>query len=176
MGPLEIVLEIVKLTIPGLVVFGTVYVLLKHLGQQMLAAKGADQQAEARKVTIQFRLQAYERLSLYCERISIPNLIIRLRADNMTPASLKWAMLMAIQQEFEHNITQQIYVSESLWKILQLAREQVMASIDQVAVGLDRSASTEEFIAALFQRLAEQEADPLKTALSAIKKEASLVL
>jgi len=176
MGPLEIILEIVKLTLPGLVVFATVYVLLKNLGQQMLAAKGSEQQAEARKVTIQLRLQAYERLSLYCERISIPNLIIRLRADNMTPASLKWAMLMAIQQEFEHNITQQIYVSEALWKILQLAREQVMATIDQVATGMDRSATTEDFIAALFQRLSDQEADPLKTALSAIKKEASVVL
>lgn len=176
MEPLEIVLEIVKLTIPGLVVFGTVYVLMKNHSQQLLAAKSSEQQAEARKVTIQLRLQAYERLSLYCERISIPNLIIRLRADNMTPASLKWAMLMAIQQEFEHNITQQIYVSESLWKILQLAREQVMATIDQVAFGLDRSASSEEFITALFQRQSDQEVDPLKTALSAIKKEASLVL
>lgn len=176
MSPIATLLEIIKLTIPGLVVFGTVYVLIKHLGQQMLAAKGSEQQAETRKITIQIRLQAYERLSLYCERISIPNLIIRLRADNMTPASLKWAMLMAIQQEFEHNITQQIYVSESLWKILRLAREQVMATIDQVAVGLDKTASTDEFIAALFQRVAEQEMDPLQTALSAIKKEASLVL
>lgn len=76
MSPLEILLEIVKLTIPGLVVFATVYVLMNQLTEQLLGNRRADQKIESQKITLNLRLQAYERLSLYCERISVPNLIM----------------------------------------------------------------------------------------------------
>ncbi|MBP6185054.1 MAG: hypothetical protein KA479_08920 [Saprospiraceae bacterium] len=176
MSPLEILLEIVKLTIPGLVVFATVYVLMNQLTEQLLGNRRADQKIESQKITLNLRLQAYERLSLYCERISVPNLIMRLRTDSMTVASLKWAMFQAIQQEFEYNITQQIYISESLWKILQLSKDNVMSIIDRVAADLPTGATADDFVHALFTSMDQQEYNPLQTALSAIKKEAALSL
>ena len=92
----------------------------------------------------------------------------------MTVKSLKWGMMQAIQQEYEHNVTQQVYVSEALWKILRLARENMMTMIDATAESLPADATADDFIQALFRYLDEQEADPLLTALSAIKKEAAL--
>ncbi|MCO6485369.1 MAG: hypothetical protein J5I41_06275 [Saprospiraceae bacterium] len=175
MTPLEILLDIVKLTLPGLVVFATVYVLMKQQTQQLLMTRRSEQQAESRKITIHLRLQAYERLSLYCERISIPNLLLRLRTEHMTVSSLKWGMMQAIQQEFEHNITQQIYVSDALWQVLKLARDTTMEVIDQVAARLPQEATSEDYVRELFGFLGEQEKDPLKTALLAIKKEAALL-
>ncbi|MBK7342517.1 MAG: hypothetical protein IPJ06_05075 [Saprospiraceae bacterium] len=176
MTALEVLLEILKLTIPGLVVFATVYILLKQLTAQLLVNRQMDQRIDAQKISIPHRLQAYERLSLYCERISIPNLILRLRHDNMTVNSLKWAMMQAIQQEYEHNVTQQVYVSESLWTILRLAREHMMTILDATAQSLDKTATADQYIQALFEHLEKQENDPLLTALSAIKKEAALRL
>lgn len=176
MSPLEILLEIIKLTVPGIVVFATVYVLMKHLTEQLLGNRRVDQKIESQKITLNLKLQAYERLSLFCERISIPNLMIRLHTDSMTPSSLKWAMFQAIQQEFEHNITQQIYVSESLWKILVLAKDNTMSLIDRVASDLPKTASADDFINALFTYIDQQTSNPLQTALSAIKKEAALSL
>lgn len=176
MTPLEILLEIIKLTLPSLVVFITVYVVVKQMTEQLLVTKHADQKVERMKATISLRLQAYERLSLYCERIRIPNLLLRLQTQHMTVASLKWAMLQAIQQEFEHNITQQIYVSESLWQILKLARDHTMEVVDQVASQMPAEAAPDAYVQALFAFLEKQEKDSLLTALSAIKKEAALQL
>lgn len=174
MTALEVILEILKLTIPGLIVFITVYVLLKQLTAQLLVNRQMDQRIDAQKISIPHRLQAYERLSLYCERISIPNLILRLRHESMTVNSLKWAMMQAIQQEYEHNVTQQVYVSESLWTILRMAREHMMTILDATAHTLDKTATADQYIQALFEYLEKQEIDPLITALSAIKKEAAL--
>jgi len=176
MSPLEILLEIVKLTLPGLVVFATVYTVLKQMTTQTQINRRAEQTAETRKVTVNLRLQAYERLSLYCERISIPNLLLRLRTENTSVHSLKWAMMQAIRQEFEHNITQQIYVSEQLWQILKLARDTTTEIIDQVASSLGPDADANAFVEALFDYLSRQEKDPLTTALVAIKREAALAL
>ncbi len=176
MTALEVLLEILKLTIPGLIVFVTVYVLLKQLTAQLLVNRQVDQRIDAQKISIPLRFQAYERLSLYCERISIPNLVLRLRHEGMTMNSLKWGMMQAIQQEYEHNVTQQVYVSEALWKILRLAREHMMTILDATAESLDKTATPEEYIQALFEYLDRQESDPLLVALSAIKKEAALRL
>ncbi|HMW75898.1 MAG TPA: hypothetical protein PKD40_09585, partial [Saprospiraceae bacterium] len=66
----------------------------------------------ANAVTLPLKLQAYERLSLFCERISIPSLILRLNQPGMNTQALRYAMLISIQKEFEHNITQQMYISE----------------------------------------------------------------
>lgn len=176
MTALEILLEILKLTIPGLVVFATVYVLMKQQTTQLLASRQADQRLEAQKIGLPHRLQAYERLSLYCERISIPNLVLRLRTDTMTVRSLKWAMMQAIQQEYEHNVTQQVYVSDALWKVLHLARETMMTLIDTTAEALPEGSTAEDLIRALFDRIGQADVDPLTTALAAIKKEAALRL
>lgn len=176
MSPLEILLEIVKLTLPGLVVFATVYTVMRQMTEQTRLNRRAEQAAETRKITVNLRLQAYERLSLYCERISIPNLLLRLRTENTTVLSLKWAMMQAIRQEFEHNITQQIYVSEQLWQILKLARDTTSEVIDQVAAAQDPDADVQRFIEGLFEFLEKQEKDPLATALVAIKREAALTL
>ena len=92
----------------------------------------------------------------------------------MTVNSLKWAMMQAIQQEYEHNVTQQVYVSESLWTILRMAREHMMTILDATAHTMDKTATADQYIQALFEYLEKQEIDPLITALSAIKKEAAL--
>lgn len=176
MKPLEILLEILKLTIPGLVVFATVYVLLKQMTHQLRLTSRAELKKETQKTTIHLRLQAYERLSLYCERISIPNLIFRLKTPTMTANSLNWAMKQAIQQEFEHNITQQIYVSDTLWQILKLAKENIIQSIDQVLSEQGNDEDCKRYIENLIHYLNTNEKDPLATALQAIKKEAAIVI
>ena len=91
-----------------------IYTLTKKYFDQQSNARAAEIQQQRLQATLPLRLQAYERLLLLCERISIPNLVGRLRTEGSSSSDLRMAMLMAIKQEFEHNVTQQIYVSESL--------------------------------------------------------------
>src|SRR5690606_3917144 len=109
---LSVILEIIKITIPALIVFATVHTLLKQYLEKQYQLRKLDLKQDQTKTTTRLRLQAYERLSLFCERISIPSLILRLRSEKMNAMELRLAMMIAIQKEFEHNITQQVYVSD----------------------------------------------------------------
>ncbi|MFK7935698.1 MAG: hypothetical protein AB8G22_19445 [Saprospiraceae bacterium] len=172
------ILEIIKITIPALVVYYTVKTLLQQYldKQYQLEVLRGQQQERNTNASFPMRLQAYERLSLFCERISIPNLMLRLREGGMNVRDLRITMLLAIQQEYEHNITQQVYVSDQLWQIVKMARDTTLQTIDHVATGLDDEADAKIFTTALIEHLNTQEGDPLATALLAIKKETATIL
>ena len=107
---LDAIFEILKFTIPALIMFWAIQNLFKEFlqGQQQMRLMEIKQQQG--NSTLPLRLQAYERLSLFCERITIPNLIMRLKTEGMQAGALRVALMMAIQQEFEHNLTQQVYI------------------------------------------------------------------
>jgi hypothetical protein len=129
-------------------------------------------QTEKAKTTLPMRLQAYERLTLLCERINIPNLIKRLRAEGASVNDLRFALLIGIQQEFEHNVTQQIYVSDNLWNILRIARDNTAEIINIAAEKLDPKADSNALIEEIFTILSEQKGDSLAKAQAAIRQEA----
>ncbi|NJN34858.1 MAG: hypothetical protein HC817_12000 [Saprospiraceae bacterium] len=134
-------------------------------------------QSEKNKTTVAQRFQAYERLILLCERIAIPNLIMRLRTEGASANDLRLAMLIAIQQEFEHNVTQQIYVSENLWHILRIARDNTAEIINVASEKLDPKAGNDALVSEIFRVLTEQKGvDSLATAQAAIRQEAALLM
>jgi len=104
-------LEIIKITIPALIVFFTVYYILKQYIAGQLNLEMIKHKNERSNVATPARMQAYERLILLCERISIPDLILRLNTSKMDSMTLQSAIMIAIKQEFDHNLTQQTYVS-----------------------------------------------------------------
>jgi hypothetical protein len=173
---LEVILEILKLTIPGLIVFLTVYYLFKQYFEKQYQISLLELRKNNQKTSIPLRLQAYERLSMLCERIAIPSLVYRLQTEDANAATLRVAMMMAIQQEFEHNVTQQVYVSEQLWEIIKLARDETLKVINGVAEKVDPKAPAKELAGILFNYLDQQEIQPLETAQAAIRKEAGLLL
>lgn len=133
-------------------------------------------QLEKSKSTTPMRFQACERLILLCERISIPNLIMRLRTEGSLANDLRLAMLIAIQQEFEHNVTQQIYVSENLWNILRIARDNTAEIINIAAEKVEPKADSNALISEIFKILTEQQGDSLLKAQAAIRQEATALL
>lgn len=173
---LATILEIIKITIPALVVFFTVFYLMKHFLENQYQLRMLDYKQGQQKTTIPLRLQAYERLSLFCERISIPSLVLRVRNEGMSASELRLAMMIAVQKEFEHNITQQVYVSDNLWQIVKIARDDVVNVINLVYSNTESNTDAREFGQALFQFVEDRNALPLDKALSAIKKEASLLM
>jgi len=173
---LEVILEIIKITVPALIVFFTVQSLLTQYLDKQYQLRQLELRRTQQDTTVPLRLQAYERLTLFCERIAIPNLVLRLRSEEATAANLRMAMLVAIQQEFEHNITQQVYVSDQLWQIIQLAQNEVVSVINIVSENVDPKADAQVFSQALFDFLEEKEIKALDTARAAIRKEASLLL
>lgn len=173
---LAVILEIVKITVPALIVFLTIYFLIKEFLQKQLQLQNLEYRQRQQSTSLPIRLQAYERLSLLIERISIPNLLFRLRAQNSTSGALRVALLLAIQQEFEHNVTQRVYVSDKLWTILRAARQDTENIINGIAEKIDPKAPAEELAGTLLNYLDMQESTAVETAQLAIKTEAGLYL
>jgi hypothetical protein len=91
--------------------------------------------------TKQLQLQAYERLMLLTDRIALPNLINRVGQQFPTAREMQLVLTQTIKQEFEHNITQQIYVSPEAWDAIRNFKEQNIHVINQVASFLPADAS-----------------------------------
>ena len=120
------------------------------------------------------RLQACERFTLMLERISIPNLLLRISpAEDSAPREYTAELLLAIRQEVEYNITQQIYVSDSLWRIITQSRDNISMLIARAAEGADTSRQIAE---RLRRMSAQQDEDPVALAQGAIRREAASVL
>jgi hypothetical protein len=81
----------------------------------------------------QLQLQAYERLILLTDRIALPNLIQRLNQPGLGARDMQSLLTQSIRQEFEHNITQQIYVSAEAWDAVRNYKEQNLLIINQVS-------------------------------------------
>lgn len=120
------------------------------------------------------RLQACERLTLMLERINVPNLLLRLTPSTGGSAKEYTAtLLLNIRQEFEYNVTQQIYVSDQLWSIMLAARENVSQLIIRAAEGAD---SAEQVANRLRLMSSRQPDDAIGVGQAAIRREASLVI
>jgi hypothetical protein len=170
---METFLEILKYILPALVVFATAYFLLKQYLDDQYRARQQAMRQEAQKMTLPMRLQAYERLTLLCDRIFIPNVMLRVRRGHMTVSDLRGALLLTISQEYDHNVSQQIYVSETLWEIIRVAKDEAISLVTQAAEGYPLDAPDDDMARRLLG-VFDQEGyvDPLRTALIAIRSEA----
>lgn len=174
---MDFLLELLKYTIPGLTVFATAYYLLKLQFDNQQAILVQQRLQESLKTTLPLRLQAYERLMLLCDRVALPNLLLRIRMPGMNVGELRGALLMTLNQEFEHNTSQQLYVSDTLWRILLLARDETMAAIAQAADGLDPQLPDEAMVQRLIRIVdAQENGSPLQKAMTAIRTEAGRLL
>lgn len=144
----------------------------RHQTQHYLLEHRATREA----TTLPLRLQAYERLILLFERIDIVELVLRLKAPDSTAGALKSALLLAVQQEFEHNLTQQLYVTEALWKVLLQARMKTLDLIIMAGEEMSPHATGEEYAKRLIEMASAEENLPAHVAIRAIKTESTLWL
>lgn len=172
---IEFVLDVLKISIPALIVYLTATRLLGRHLQSMENIQRLQNKKELSADTLPLRLGAYERLSMFCERISLGNLLLRLRENDQTAGELKLSLYLAIQDEYEHNISQQVYMSQQLWDIIRQARDNTLQAIESVSDIVDPQMPSRELSKALLAQAADSSNRSLAVALSAIKAEASLL-
>jgi hypothetical protein len=121
------------------------------------------------------KLQAYERLILLMERISPESLVMRVHQPGISASQLKVDLINDVNTEFNHNISQQLFVSIQCWQMVRVVKEEMVnliniayADLGPNSVGLDLSKS-------IFEQLIKMEEIPTHKALIFIKKEFDLV-
>lgn len=127
--------------------------------------------------SVPLQLQAYERLVLLTERISLPNLISRISQPNATAKEMQLLLTENIKQEFEYNASQQIYVNAVAWEAVRNLRDQNMLIINQVANVLPPDASGSDLNKQLLEVIMQQNDAALHTiVLNAINFEAKKLM
>jgi hypothetical protein len=106
-------------------------------------------------------LQAYERLVVLAERISLPNLVSRLNKPELSAKELQLLLLENIKQEFEYNISQQIYVNPVAWQAVNNLKEQNILIINKVAQILPADAKGTELSKNIMEVIMAQDKNAL---------------
>lgn len=169
---MQVFLEILKYTLPGALVVWVTYLMLSSYFKNQLNLKQLELQQQRLDSRLPLRLQAYERLVLFLERIAPGMLISRLRMDGMSAYDLQFAMITAIRAELEHNITQQVYVSDEVWIRIKAVTEEMISTINRIASDLPKEATAKDLSHRIFQYLAgTQDILPTDHVILSLKRE-----
>ena len=127
-----------------ILVTGAVYVTKMVMEAKAKIAALGNSKAN-RAVLLPLRLQAYERMALFLERIDPNQLVMRIHSAGLTVAQEQNLLLTAIRSEFEHNLSQQIYISDPVWEKVCDAKGDIESIINTVAADMDKNAESREF-------------------------------
>lgn len=123
---------------------------------------------DLQKDTLPIRLQAYERMALFLERIAIPSLVVRVGPASSDKAAYENLLIRSIEKEFQHNLSQQIYISDECWNVIKAAKSATIQMIRKAA--LSETDSADKLREDVLTQTMEK-ASPSGTALSFVKKE-----
>ena len=170
MDVLGTILDVVKYTIPALVVMATSYMIVKKFLVSQMQRKQVALFKDTQDITLRLRLQAYERMVLFMERISPRQLVSRVYDPSMTVRDLQVAMTITIKTEFEHNLSQQIYVSRNVWETVKGVKEQEINMANQLAKTMNPDAPAKELYTRIMEVILKSDEElPTDVALKIIK-------
>jgi len=164
-------LEILKYILPSVVVFFTAYYIMRHFMQVQLRREAMERKLSQQAATNPIRLQAYERMVLFLERISPQSIVLRVSTPGMKASQLHQELLSTIRAEFDHNLTQQIYISRSAWETVKRAKEETIKIINIAASRTDDNAPAIELSKMLLEMSMQLEKLPTQLAIDLVKEE-----
>ena len=163
--------EIIKFTLPSLIVFFTAFYTLRMMIKKEQDNRRIDIILQNQKMITPLRLQAYERIMLFLERISPNSIIMRLQTPDMNVKQLQKEMLVIIRTEYEHNISQQLYLSIEAWEEVKIAKEKTIKIINTLADELKPEDNAIKLSQLIFEELIELEQTPGQKAINFLKEE-----
>lgn len=168
---MEILIEFGKILLPAAAVLYAMYLIVKSFLDKELEKQALQVRGKSIETVLPNRLHAYERICLFLERISPNNLVVRLNNGDYTAREFQHIMLQEVREEYNHNVSQQVYMSDEVWDLVKTAKEELIVSINEAAMGLDESATGLDLSKGLFDATVSRDFDPIQKALLAVKAE-----
>jgi hypothetical protein len=157
------------------VVFTLILVVLLFLEFKKLRFD-IDRRLGSNNEMIKLKLQALERLTLYCDRASLKNMIARVDYSQGSAAVLHQTLIASLKTEYDYNASQQIYVSPEIWSAVNRLRDQNIFILNQIASTLPDGASALQLSKLILEFSMNQEAELSNIVLNAINFEAKKIL
>ena len=158
---MDIIIEFGKLLIPAGLVLYAMYLTVKSFLFRETQSKLLDLRAKGREIVLPIRLQAYERMCLFLERITPNNLIPRLNHGELTAKELQQIMLRELREEYNHNLSQQVYMTDEAWDLIKNAMEEVVMIINESSEGLNEDAKSLDLARGILENMMNRKIDPV---------------
>lgn len=173
---MEALVEILKIILPAAAVFLAVYFLVKRFFDNEEKRREHElKKATLGSITPQ-KIQAYERIVIFLERIHPNNLVIRVNKHGFTSRQLHLELVTAIKTEYEHNISQQIFVSHGAWELVKTSKEEIIKLINISATKVSQDSPSNELAMMVLNITANLDKKmPNEIALEFIKQEISKI-
>lgn len=163
--------EFIKIMVPASIVLYLSYLLVRSFIQKEIELKKLDVRGRSIETVLPNRLQAYERMALFLERMAPQNLLVRLNTAGMPSREFHQLLLSEIRNEYNHNVSQQVYMSEAIWVLIKNAKEDLIVSINDAASEMGMESTSLDLSKKIFEKSISKSVDPLNHALIELKKE-----
>lgn len=127
------IFEALAYAIPSIVTGAVAYFIFSGFVKQGTQEKKLEMLAEKKKDSLPIRLQAYERMLLFCERINPVKLLLRVKPIGNNTQDYLQLLLANIEQEYDHNMVQQLYITDECWNVIIASKAAVMNILKQIA-------------------------------------------
>lgn len=168
---MDALIEFIKILVPSSVVLYAAYLLVRTFVQKEIELKKLEVRSRTVETLLPNRLQAYERMVLFLERMSPQNLLVRLSGSGMPSREFHQILLSEIRNEYNHNAAQQVYISDEVWTLIKNAKEDLIVAINDAASEMTMDSTSLDLSKKIFEKSVNKQVDPLGHALTELKKE-----
>lgn len=168
---MEQFVDLLKILLPAAVVLYAMYLTVKAFLNKDFEKRLVDIKVKNSEIVLPVRLQAYERMCLFLERISLHNLVIRSNEPDYSAGQFHQKLLHEIREEFSHNLSQQVYMSDQAWSMVKNAMDEIVAIINASAGQVPPQAKSIELARTIFDNLMHKKEDPVDKTLKFLKNE-----
>ncbi len=168
---MEALIEFGKIILPAGAVLYAMFLVVKLFLQKEYDKKLIEIKLKNIETVLPVRLQAYERICLFLERITPKNLITRLSSSDYNASEFHHILLHEVREEFNHNISQQVYTSEESWNLVKNAMEEIIMIINESAGEMEEKAKSIDLSRKIFDKVMEKGQLNIEVALSFVKNE-----
>lgn len=168
---MQTVLEILKYILPSLVTFFTAWFIIRQFLENEQKKRLLEIRMDGMQTITPVRLQAYERVVLLLERISLQSLIVRVNEPGLTATALHQQLLQTIRQEYDHNLSQQLYISSQAWEMVRNAKEEVIKVINTCAGKMQEASTGRDLATEILEESIRIQQSMSSKALEFIKQE-----
>jgi hypothetical protein len=174
----EIIGDLIKILLPAAAVMYAMFLVVRsflnshfNMMTREYEKKLVDLKVATSEKVLPLRLQAYERMCLFLERISLHNLVLRLNNPAYTSMQFQQKLLMEIREEYNHNLSQQLYMSDQSWALIKNSMEEAIAVINKSAGSIPAESRSVDLAKMIFENMLQKSDDPSAKALKFIKNE-----
>lgn len=168
---MNIILQISQILLPALAVLAMAYYLVKKFLDHQTEQQQLNLKLKMQESVTPIRLQAYERLILLLERMQPAGMLMRTNRSGMTAHDLQSAIVQNIRDEFEHNLSQQLYISAPAWEKVRNAREEMISLINTASSRSQPESTSAELAQHILAQALEVDKLPVQQAIDFLKTE-----